>query len=306
MDLKEMRSLKSVFLQFLLMLVVLLAIAVSIPFLLLFCGVQSGYLTPANYNEPILEKAKQQIRRSDKFTADLIPKGMSYLLLDENDRVVEGNMNPIATKRGVEFAKGNYTNTSSSLRYDAIVKEDYSILIEYSIRSAYANPGWNRVLPGPDVVAFVLVGFNMIIACTVATLSFSQKLKDQILPLHRVAKEISAQNLNFDLGSSRIREFNDVLISFDQMRETLKNALEKQWVEEEKRRQQIMALAHDFKTPLTVVIGNADLLLETPLNAEQSTYVADLQQYAMYLDHSVSSLIELSQTTSGIGFNRLG
>ena len=49
------------------------------------------------------------------------------------------------------------------------------------------------------------------------------------------------------------------------MRDALRESLEKQWKTEQEKKQQMSALAHDIKTPLTIVRGNAELLSELSL-----------------------------------------
>ena len=61
------------------------------------------------------------------------------------------------------------------------------------------------------------------------------------------------------MGHSKIKEFEDVLCSFSDMKNNLKSSLEKQWSAEQLQKEQIAALAHDLKTPLTVIQGNIDL-----------------------------------------------
>ncbi len=53
----------------------------------------------------------------------------------------------------------------------------------------------------------------------------------------------------------------------------LTDSLQSQWRMEQQRTEQIAALAHDLKTPLTVIQGNADLLAEDALSADQQTQV---------------------------------
>ena len=76
---------------------------------------------------------------------------------------------------------------------------------------------------------------------------------------------------------SKIKEFENVRLSFDDMRTSLKTSLEKQWSAEQNQREQIASLAHDLKTLLTVMQGNIDLLDETELDEEQKLYLS----YAM-------------------------
>ena len=56
-------------------------------------------------------------------------------------------------------------------------------------------------------------------------------------------------------------------------RQELARSLKAQWEMEQQRTDQIAALAHDLKTPLTVIGGNAELLAEEPLTAPQKDSV---------------------------------
>ena len=49
----------------------------------------------------------------------------------------------------------------------------------------------------------------------------------------------------------------------------LTDSLQSQWRMEQQRTEQIAALAHDLKTPLTVIQGNAELLEEDTLSDAQ-------------------------------------
>ena len=56
------------------------------------------------------------------------------------------------------------------------------------------------------------------------------------------------------------------------MRDTLKESLMKQWELESARKEQMGALAHDLKTPLTVIRGNVQLMGEAE-SLEEDTKV---------------------------------
>ena len=47
--------------------------------------------------------------------------------------------------------------------------------------------------------------------------------------------------------SSGIKEFDDCLSAIDDMRDALRESLEKQWKTEQEKKQQMSALAHDIK-----------------------------------------------------------
>ena len=93
-------------------------------------------------------------------------------------------------------------------------------------------------------------------------------MRAQLSPLFEAADKIAWQNLDFEVGHSKIKEFEDVLRSFSVMKNNLKTSLKKQWSVEQLQREKIAALAHDLKPPLTVIQGNIDLFRETELGGE--------------------------------------
>lgn len=49
------------------------------------------------------------------------------------------------------------------------------------------------------------------------------------------------------------------------MKNALKESLNKQWIMEEDRKEMIKAIAHDLKTPITVIQGHVEVLMEGEL-----------------------------------------
>ncbi len=56
------------------------------------------------------------------------------------------------------------------------------------------------------------------------------------------------------------------------------------WKAEQVKQNQISALTHDLKTPLTVARGNAELLAMTPLNAEQTDLLEHFEKGVARVD----------------------
>ena len=102
----------------------------------------------------------------------------------------------------------------------------------------------------------------------------------------------SERDLDFEVGASGVREIDDVLGAMDEMRASLKRSLEAQWRSEQAQREQIAALAHDLKTPLTVVRGNVDLLLEGELSDEARPCAADAAEGARQMGTYLAALID--------------
>lgn len=77
--------------------------------------------------------------------------------------------------------------------------------------------------------------------------------------------------------------------SLSSMKEALKDSLTRQWDAQQQKKEQLAALAHDIKTPLTVIKGNAELLAETDLSAENwectDAILANVGSMEQYLEH---------------------
>lgn len=77
-----------------------------------------------------------------------------------------------------------------------------------------------------------------------------------------------------------------------------------QWNIECQQKEQISALAHDLKTPLTIIGGNADLLSETNINQEQEEYINHILESSKRMENYIAILIDLSKNTGEIPINR--
>ncbi|MDD2994162.1 MAG: HAMP domain-containing sensor histidine kinase, partial [Pygmaiobacter sp.] len=108
-------------------------------------------------------------------------------------------------------------------------------------------------------------------------------------------EKIKKQELEFSITRSSIQEINAIFTSMDAMRAALKTALESQWRLEEGKNEQMSALAHDLKTPLTVIRGNADLLGETPLTDEQQQYTGYIAESTLQMQSYIKALIDISK-----------
>ena len=117
--------------------------------------------------------------------------------------------------------------------------------------------------------------------------TFAKVLKKRLQKLERVTKKIADQELDFEIEASDIREINTVMDSFEKMKRALKESLEQQWKLEQQKKEQMAALAHDIKTPLTVIRGHAELLAEETLPdeaGESTEYIlSNVQQIEDYL-----------------------
>ena len=84
------------------------------------------------------------------------------------------------------------------------------------------------------------------------------------------------------------------------MKEALNTSLTQQWRAERLRREQISALAHDLKTPLTIIKGNAELLSDTALDEMQKEYNQYILKNTVEIEKFTKQLMDLSNMEQGI------
>lgn len=151
----------------------------------------------------------------------------------------------------------------------------------------------------------VVIGYFclvIILICLIAYLT-AGKLSKKGQAILAATEKIRAQDLDFDINASGVREIDQVLDSINDMRFALKESLEKQWLLEQRRNNQIAALAHDLKTPMTVLKGNIDLLQIGNQNTRDKEYIADAKASLEEIEVYLTQLLEMVRTNRAYDLN---
>ena len=225
--------------------------------------------------------------------------GIEYALLDKNYQLIETTLDETELEQAMRYATTGASDQNLQKRYLLVTRENEYIVLQYYIGAQYTNEWMNEHLPSPDILLIVLIAAGGILVCLLLTTRFAKKLRLQLVPLFEATSEVAKQNLDFEVGHSNIKEFEDVLISFSHMKESLKDSLEQQWKAEQMQKEQIAALAHDLKTPLTVIQGNADLISETELDEEQRLYAEYISSSSEQMQLYIRTLIDISRAVTG-------
>ena len=299
MGMKKPSSLKTAFWRFLFMLLGGLFGAVAVPFLLVTVSTTLGLTTYGDYSEIRANELAPILAATPDLSDVQIPMGIEYALLDKNYQLIEATLDETELEQAMRYATTGASDQNLQKRYLLITRENEYVVLQYYIGAQYTNEWMNEHLPSPDILLIVLIAAGGIFVCLLLTTRFAKKLRLQLVPLFEATSEVAKQNLDFEVGHSNIKEFEDVLISFSHMKESLKASLEQQWKAEQMQKEQIAALAHDLKTPLTVIQGNADLISETELDEEQRLYTEYISSSSEQMQLYIRTLIDISRATTG-------
>lgn len=303
MGIKKTTSLKASFWKFLCMLLIGLIGSVVVPFSLIFVGTSVGFITYANYSEHSTKNLVPVIAATPNLADVQLPMGCRYLVLDKNYQMIETSLDGDDLVRAMDYAISGKINENINKQYLLVTRENEYVVLQYYIGSQFTNEWFYEHFPSPEILLCVLIGINCSAVCVILTAKFAKNVRAQLSPLFEATEQVAQQNLDFEIGHSKIKEFEDVLRSFSDMKDNLKASLEKQWKAEQLQREQIAALAHDLKTPLTVIQGNIDLISETELDDEQRLYAGYITESSEQIGVYIKTLIDLSRTVAGYQLN---
>lgn len=272
MELKKIRSntLFSMFFKQLLWLSAGVFIEILVFVLLFYFGLSIGFILPADYSQNYLVQNKELISESKPFDKTLIPHTCKYGLFDFGGNYLSGDLSKAAVEDAKAFIKDSY---SGDRRFFLINAENGYCIVNYDIAAHFASYTLDKFFPKLEVILLIMFAIIFMLIVTDCAFRFERKLKKELEPVLGEISQIQNREINLVHNNSRIKEFNDILLSLYDMKIALSQSLKKEWETEQKRKSNISAIAHDIKTPLTIIKGNSELILE-------EDKIADIYQFA--------------------------
>lgn len=228
--------------------------------LLLVMGLVTGFILPADYSQNYLMENKDIIAQSQPFDHTLIPHTCNYGLFDFDGNYISGNFKKTVVDDAKAFLKDS---NSSKHRFFLIENAKGYCVVKYDVTAHFASHTLDRIFLKPELLMLILFIIIFIIIVIQTSNSFGRRLKKELQPVLYEIGQIQNREINTENKiNSKVKEFNDILQSLYDMKIALTQSLKKEWETEQKRKSNISALAHDIKTPLTIIKGNSELILE--------------------------------------------
>ncbi|WPJ90653.1 HAMP domain-containing sensor histidine kinase [Facklamia hominis] len=298
------QSLKNILFKYLLSIGLGLAISVLLILAFISASYQFKWIFPANHTESLILEKRIDIATSKNFDKSLLPNNTSYLFLSKDEKVVETNMNKNIQDIAFNYHKGSgYSN--ANLSFIEIQRSDGYLLVAYTLKPFYKSPWMQKHLPQINILLLILLIIFCLISIVTTTLIWAKKISKELNPLLEASEEIGKQNLDFQVKKSNIQEFNAILESLEKMKVRLSESLRTNWREEEKKRNQISALSHDIKTPLSIIKGNSELLEETNLTEDQESYLNYIRKNTSRIDKYIQTLMLVNKSDQANELNFL-
>lgn len=272
---RKLTSLRTVLLRYLLLCGGGCALILVLWWIIFMQLINIGFLLPAVASAQACSEARETVAAvtAETFDSNQISDLCRWAVV-QNDTVLQTNMDDRHLKIALNAFHGSGNLGYTQYQYDVKMADGSFCLLQYNYAVPYADPALRDTLPDFQTCYLLLLALLVIAWLGWQTHCTVRVFAAETACLHRAVDAIAAQQPErIDADGARLREFSATLHAMQTMGRELTNSLQSQWRMEQQRAEQIAALTHDLKTPLSIIQGNADLLAEDALSADQQTQV---------------------------------
>lgn len=303
MVLNGRRSLRNLFVRYIIYFIF------STILLFLFMGfgfefmLKKNIVFPANYFEKRIEQNSDELVKAERITKNLIPEGCGYGVYNKEGGILYGSFKVREFQESWKNFKNDKMNSGINHYYKIFYRNNEICIVKYPLSVQFTNLFLRKYFPDVENMAYIFILLIFIMEVLLLSAKFSRYFSKEMGILMKVTERIKNQNLDFNPQHSQICEIDEVINSLDDMKKALKDSLEKQWNMEKTRKDQISSLAHDIKTPLTIIRGNAELIKENCSDGENMKYNQYILESASEIQHYLMLLIGMIKSENNIVFN---
>lgn len=247
----------------------LVAFVWALCFVALSASMEAGVVYPANWGAAHAREVAARIQEEGSFSPRSVPTAYRYALFAEDGALVSTDMDEVpadlAGGAGLGAAGGGEVEISGSAgsTYVAFSLADgTSCVLATAYMPQFTSSQLRDSLPNPQNIMLAAGCAGSMISVALVAMKAGRFIGRKLQPLTDAAARVARQDLAFPVEVGGVREVDEVLSAMDDMRASLKESLEARWDAERRQRDQVAALAHDLKTPLTVIRANTEYLEE--------------------------------------------
>lgn len=293
------------------------ALAWIVAFLLLSSAINMGWVYEASWGPANAAEVGARLSEEGDLGREDIPTAYRYVVVGAKGVVTETDLEGTRLEAAIEAARaalsadpGDVTieGGGGGLTYASFALSQggaCALVSEYLPQ--WVSHDLARALPNPQNLMLAVGALGSAAGLALVARRASRVIARKMAPLVEAAERVGQERLDFSVGRTNVREVNDVLAAMDAMRSSLAASLEARWEAERAQREQIASLAHDLKTPLTVLRANADFVSEELAGTEERgggagelvAAARDIADGTERLDAYVRLLIEASNGANG-------
>lgn len=248
---------------------VLICAAWVVSFTALSASMNAGAVYPANWGAAHAGETAKALQGVAPLDPQSIPTAYHYALFAADGELLAADMDGTMLEHARELAadgeaaaETEVTGSAGATYASFRLSDGTFCVLGSDYLPQFASPSLRDSLPNPQNIMLAAGALGSLAAVALVARRAGRVISRKMEPLTDAAERVSRQDLDFSVEPDNVREVNEVLSAMDGMRSSLKESLEARWDAERRQRDQVAALAHDLKTPLTVMRANADYLVE--------------------------------------------
>ncbi len=266
-DAKRRPGLTAIFGQFLLACGALAAITIACWWLALASAIGSGFVLPARSGQDAADAAMAAVVESGTFDPQTLPHYLKWARFDVGGALLDGS--PMSAGR-LRAAQGELRGESLARGFpyalyhrSARLADGSALVLQYDYATPYADARWAKRLPDFQSGMLLMLIALLAAECAAVTARYARLLRRDAGLLTDAANAVAQRRLDAPPpGRAHVRELAGALDAIEALRSSLRDSLRAQWTAERREREELASLVHDIRTPLTAIIGHADLLCE--------------------------------------------
>ncbi|MGX2946272.1 sensor histidine kinase [Enterococcus alishanensis] len=254
---------------------------------------QTNFIAPSNIGETAARNTIEDLTVQGHFSTNFDTSYFNYIYFNAEGEVVSSSLQ----NKELTDVKKRYENLNQDYANGAYLKfsdGSYSLFV-WQYQALFTNAWLRRYLPRPEFLFFGITLLLLVLYSVFVIRFASKNLSNRISLINQASQQVARQDLDSPIKmKSGIKEFDSSLNSMEEMRQALKNSLVQQWQAQQQQKQDLAALSHDIKTPLTIISGNSELLLEDELTAPQKESVRAIFESSQRAQHYLQVLQQVS------------
>ena len=277
------------------------------PWALLLGAMARGEVLPADWGATHADETISGIASAGSLDSESLPSAYQWAHVSATGNVLSTDMDEetfanvrksvssasadeTSVRPGPDVSSGSYGQVAAVMLADGTWAA-----ISWDMMPHWADHARDASWPNPQDLWLVSTIIGTFLMVVLVALRAARVLTRKMEPLVAAANAVAADDLDRPAGGSDVGEVDDVLAAMERMRVSLKRSLEEQMAAEEARRKRMETLAHELKTPLTLIQGNAELLAadleEGRLQGEQADEARAILDATHRLDAALIDII---------------
>ena len=289
----KQRSLNGLFWRYLLSTMALLAGVLLALWFVLLQLIRMGAVLPADTGARNLERTTVLLQAQETFDPGEIPFYYRWALADSSG-ILESNLSPKEETWAQKVLAGEVSRHGflyTKYYWSVPLSGGRVCLLQYDYAVCYANPTLQERLPDFQLLFFLVCLGCLVLVALWRTHHYTKGLRRDAQAITLACNGVAQQTLDTPFpAQAQVRELQAALTALDTLRRELAASLQDQWAGEQQKQALLAALAHDLKTPLTIISGNAELLDEDNLPPAQQACVQAILRGARSAEDYVTHL----------------